>query len=177
MPDWLLTVRDICIFRRGPQDLPHAPQLMLGVLVLGTVFDVAVGALMLDRAGALTESLVSSGFSAAVMYALLRLRQRGSRFVQAFLAQLSCGLALSMLLLPLLWIMGPPPASPDALTPMHGLIALAILSVMLWLLAVNSHIFRHALDVPPMVAFFVATLWMISQRALSTVLFGDGAGG
>ena len=91
MPEFFQQIRDICLLRRGPQDLPYSIPALIGV---------AAGCVALQLAVAVARNLPINGVLAgAVLWLLatlgalnliLNLRGLRNRFVQAATALLGC---------------------------------------------------------------------------------------
>jgi hypothetical protein len=175
MPPFFYLIRDICLLRRGPQDLPCSVPLLLSVaascvlLQLGVAIarDVAVGAVL---AGAALWLLLTLGALKHV------LTQRGfrNRIVQAATALLGCALAFTLLSLPIALLVGEPPASGDKMTPLQLLLGLVSLPLLVWKVMVDGHVFRHSFDIPFLSGIVVALLWIIAAMALASVSGAPG---
>lgn len=163
---------DICLLKRGPQDLPHQSGLTLALL-LGALALEAYSASLVSSSPLLFSSVVLSGaFALAATWAILRMRRVESRYWQTLLALVSTGLLFSLLALPLLVAVGP--LDPDNMPQFSPLVGLGIVILATWRLLVAGHIWRHALEVPLPVGVLVALgtfmVELILQRALATAL-------
>ncbi len=173
----LLIVLDLCRLRRGPQDLPYAPTLLALLVVLGIGLDLGVGALSGEggmAAGAVPRVLVGTAFSLLLLYGLLRVRHFHNRFVQTALALLLTGIVFTLVLMPILLLSGPPPASATGMSPLQVLTGWAMLGLVVWKLAVDAHILRHALELPFPAAFLLAFLWAVADYLVGRSLSGGG---
>ncbi|HEY6985827.1 MAG TPA: hypothetical protein VH375_07080 [Rhodanobacteraceae bacterium] len=169
-------VRDICQLRRGPEDMPHSPAL-LGILIAASVtLDCLVDAFLDRVSNVLGRSLVSAGLLLALCWIALYLRHLRNRYVQTATALFACGIVFTLLILPLAWLGGLSGRGAIELAPgLELLLGLAMLAVVIWNLAVNAHILRHALDAPFAFAFLLALIWAVADLALGHALF-DSAG-
>ncbi|HNW78895.1 MAG TPA: hypothetical protein PKH28_08275 [Candidatus Competibacteraceae bacterium] len=134
---------DICLLRKGPQDVPAAPVLLglclfgyglsgLLVLLMSTPFRVALLQILLDMA-------LLSG----LLYGVLFLHRHPARFPQTLSAVTGTGTLLGLLALPLMsWIVHQGSAGDI------GLPSILLLSLMAWSIAVIAHILHFALAVP-----------------------------
>jgi len=170
MGQLLTLLWDICRLRRGPQDLPYSPQL-LGIACALHLFSQQVIVRVLgveqETLGAGVLSLV---FNLGVLYLLLNLRDKRSRFVQTALAIICCAMIFSILLVPIVLMFGTPPQSQAQVTPLHLPLAMAALLIVVWKLIVDGHILRHSLDVPLISGIGIAVLWVIAEWALGAAM-------
>ena len=166
----LPSVRDLCVFRGSPATLPHSLALLLSLLALGFLIDVSSGPLLgIDQIA--LRSLVSTGLVLALAWVALVLRGFASRFVQTASALSACSIVFSLLLLPFALLnagAGTVAAEPDAAQVLLGWLFVAVL---LWKLAVDAHILRHALDMSLTAAVVLALVWAIAGFALDSALF------
>lgn len=141
---------DLCLFRRGPQDVPYSPTLaQLLVLAL-----CAAGLLHLqiapDARDGFAQVLASVALSVTLPWLLLRAFGRGPRYLQTLIALVGTGVLATLAYLPLAWLAADFPA-PDLKTPPTRLqFAVAFCSLVLaaWKLTINGHIWRSALEWP-----------------------------
>ncbi len=166
---------DICRLRRGPQDLPYSPQL-LGIVC---VFHLALQQIIARVLGVAQETLgagvLSLVFNLGVLYLLLNLRDKRSRFVQTALAIICCAIVFSVLLVPIALMFGPGPQSPAEVTSSHLLLMITALLILAWKLVVDGNILRHSLDVPLIFGIGIAVLWSIAEWALGAAAGGSAA--
>lgn len=168
-------VADLCRLRRGPDDMPYAPALLVAAVVAGVVLDVVIGSALRDAGGALSRSLISSAVVLGLCWAVLAMRELRSRFVQTALALAACSLVFSLLQVPLALLAGPAPASAAELSAAQILIGWITLALFGWQLAVDAHIMRRALDVSFGFGFALVAAWVIVYWALDRLVFGSAA--
>ncbi|MDR3386281.1 MAG: hypothetical protein P4L92_04455 [Rudaea sp.] len=166
---------EICRLRRGPQDLPYSPQLLLGVCVASLVLQQAITRVLGVDQDTLGAGMLSLAFNLGVLYLLLNLRGLRSRFIQAALALLCCALLFTLLSLPIALLAGTHPITPEQMTPLQLLLGLASLPLLIWKLMVDAHILRHSLDVPFLAGMVIALLWLVAELTLATVIGGAPA--
>jgi hypothetical protein len=154
---------DLCLLRRGPQDIPFSTQLLAGASLL----NVLVGVVMIVdvRTGvfsALAESLFDAGLMLAVLYFALRSQNRLARFVQAATALMGSSLLLGLLALPLIsW-------SRNADSGEAGLLLLALI---IWSMVVMGHILRHTFEVGLGIGIGLAFAYTLLSWNLALILF------
>ena len=107
-------VRDLCLLRGGPQDLPWSPGLLVALLAAGTALDVLVGNALDADSNALARSLLSSLVVLGLCWAALAMRDLRNRFVQTGTALAATSIAFTLLQGALLWLGGPFPESAAA---------------------------------------------------------------
>lgn len=153
---------NLILLRQGPQDLPTGRSVLL--VCLG--FYVLVAALSLNTGRTpdypTAVLVLAAGLPLILVWIVLRLKNRVSRWEQTLSALYGTSALLSLLTLPFNFDTGPEPAPP---------IILISLAVFLWSFAVDGHIWRHALDVSfaaglaVAMLLFVATFGIISSVA------------
>ena len=133
---------DLMRFRGGPQDLPHAPALLVVLLGAGTALDLAIGHAISDGANALARSLLSSVVVLGLCWVALAIRRLPHRYVQTASALLACSLVFSLVQLPIALLAGPPPATAAELSHLQILLGWLTLALFVWQISVDAHIMR-----------------------------------
>lgn len=165
-------VRDLCLLRGDPQDLPFSPGLLVALLVAGTALDVVVGNALDGDGNALARSLLSSLVVFGLCWVALAMRDLRNRFVQTAAALAATGIAFTLLQGGLLLIAGSFPESAKTSSPMHAIVGWLLYATLLWQIAVTAHIVRHAADMRPGFALALAVAWTIAVIALQNAIFG-----
>lgn len=133
---------DICLLRRGPQDIPASPILLLFTLILYTIGSVIVARSSLDLAPAVQSALAETVLMCVLTYIFLRVFGLGTRWIQTATAIAGTNFVLAIIALPLLaWLVYARTQNLDATIP-----ALMFLALVIWHIAILGHIFRHALS-------------------------------
>ncbi len=157
-----LRFADILLLRRGPQDLPASKY----YLVLLILLNLLAGALLFagqDEGN--TESLQTLfdlGLALVMYTTVLYLRGVQGRVVQTLTAFTGTGLLLTLVLFPISLLLAP---GADPLFLSVGRVM--FMALLIWSLAVDGHIFRHALDTTMMVgtacavAVFIARVFIL----------------
>jgi hypothetical protein len=164
-------VRDLCQFRRGPEDMPHSPALLAVLIAASLLIDIASGSVIGVENDRVAHVLVSTTLILALAWVALAMRRLGHRYVQTASALVACSIAFSLLVLPLAWLAGPPPAPPATPPPMQTLLWTLMLGIVVWNLAVNAHIVRRAIEAPYGLAFAIVVAWAVADWALAHALF------
>ncbi len=171
MKSLLSQLIDLCLLRRGPQDLPFSPILARNLIIAGVALDLLYASL-LDFPQALPRIALSLAMLLAAPWLLLSVRQRRERYLQTLTALAGSSLIVAAVSLPLaLYSADLPPLLPGA-TPTPGQLAFGWLSLILvsWKLVINSHIYRHALDWPRFSAMLLAFGLFVFELGLDQML-------
>lgn len=139
---------NICIFRRGPQDVPHSPFLLGTLLVINIVFGFF--ALMIPDYNGLRHpltqilsflvvaTLISMGFVIMVLW----VHGHVSRTLQTLTAMQAADTIIGLAQLPFSLMVSFVGKNGSLVV----LFYLGTMAALLWQLAVYTHIFRHALS-------------------------------
>lgn len=176
MSEFLSTLRDIVLLRRGPQDLPYSPS-ALGAAAVATVAVSGIANSLLGEGvdSAMVRTAVLVVLSLGLLYLLLLSQQRQARFNQTALASLLVSAVFALLLLPVLALSGPlptpgtPPASVTG-TQMLGMLLIIVAGV--WKFVIDAHILRNALEIRLMPALLIAFAMEFAVTVLVSALFG-----
>lgn len=169
MPDVPVTGRfviillDILRLRSAPQDVPPgwplAAALSIAYVAQGFFADRILG----DSDGT-ARNLLAIGFQFAAIAVLLNLRNLHSRLPQTITALSGTGFLLGLLSLLIISRLDPGKPQPD--------LALAYLALFGWSLAVDAHIYRHALSITMGIAVLLAVLIFAANFMLLNAVFG-----
>ncbi len=171
-----LQLAQVCLLRRGPQDLPYSPKLAAGAVLALAALQVLVGSqgdspasLVAVRAG-LTLAMLG-----LVTPRLLAWRGLGNRTAQTMLAQAGCGLLFVTAMAPLALLLQ---SAPDIENPPGHVVAAGLLALVLFVgkLRVDAHVWRHALDIGRLQAMALAiALVVVEMLVLATFNPGRAA--
>jgi hypothetical protein len=164
----------LCRFRSGPQELPHAPSLLYGLIAASVVLDLTTGNALGVSEPLLARIFLSMLVLLSLCWVALAIRGLGHRYVQTASALVACSIAFSLLILPLAFLFGESPGPEAAASPGQILIAWLGLATLIWKIAVDAHIVRQAIESPFWLGFLLALSWAIADFALSRVMFGGG---
>ena len=166
---------DICLLRKGPQDLP-ASGLLLGLTIFANlVVSVVLLGLETDWADAVIQALVGGAMLLGFLFITLRVAGLMPRFLQTSIAMLGSDALISSFAVPLLAMMIV--ASPDEKSADAFLLILKtiFLIMMLWYVAVLAHILRHALSRPLGIALALAIVYVLASVQVMSLLFAPPA--
>lgn len=171
MSELIGQIINLCRFRGGPQDLPHKPGLLIGMLVASVILDLSSANLLDIGDNALARSLFSTSLLLALCWIALGIRGMLARFVQTAIALVGCAMIFSIVIVPLAWLFGKPDGAEAVLSPQQILVAWLGLGVLVWKIAVDAHNVRQAIEAPFWLGFALALAWSVADFALSRVLF------
>jgi len=159
---------DICLFKKGPQDLPASVWLLRTLVAT----DVGVSFLMLsihtDWLNSLLQAIVSALLVVGFSWFMLYLARKRGRFVQTTIAFLGTDALISFFALPGL-------ASMTIGT--GALLAFTITIVlMIWHWTVAGHIIRNALGQGWVFSLGLAFLYILGSYQVMALLFPDVVG-
>jgi hypothetical protein len=144
---FLASFRDLCLFRRGPEDMPYSPWLLIALLAVGAiieaVFDVRNG----TKAVAIVAATVGTLATLGTLMGMLRWRHRPERFVQTAVALVSTGLVFEVIALPMAVLVGHP-AAPSDINAGEALLVLVVFVLAIWQICISVNILRRALEIP-----------------------------
>ena len=178
MRELFLILRDILAFKRGPQDLPYAPNLTVVVVAAGIVVEF-VASMFSDKSPSplLLRIVVWHLVPIGLVYLLLHARGFNGRFVQTVLARATVGFFFLLLASPLFIALADfDPQTTQILRPGQTLVVLLFAAAAIWMLCVQAHILRHALELPFFVGVLIAILISVANVVIQMAMFGARAG-
>lgn len=155
--EFLASLRDISLFRRGPEDMPYSPRLLVALLVACGALQVAFNLHDGVKPALITGAVVGGLAMVWLVFLLLRGASKSERFVQTASAlaavYLLFGLAKNLLtlLLPVkAWqqqMMADPAHLPEV-TGHQAPVMLAIAVLVIWQFCAWVGVLRRALEIP-----------------------------
>ncbi|MBS0358103.1 MAG: hypothetical protein JSS53_02365 [Proteobacteria bacterium] len=161
--------RDVCLLKKGPQDIPYSVFLLILLCFLDfgqtLLFDMglnkvqkALDTLTLINSFKAILRLASSGL---FVFIVLQIKQLSSRWIQTFTTMVGCNVLINIVAFPLIVLLFTIMPTEEAAAPSSMLSSLififTIISVIaagVWSILVNAHIFKHALNIK----FFMGVL-------------------
>ena len=161
--DLIVVIIDICLFKRGPQDVP-ASWLLFGLALIAYLI---VGELLLmveaNWLEAALQALMEAGLLLGFCWVVLYLTGKAPRFLQTATALLATDAIIS---------------TPGALflqwwaaRPEIRLFQMALFALMIWHIAVVTHILRHALSRPVVYGAVLAVLYIVVTYQIMSFVF------
>ncbi|HIP53070.1 MAG TPA: hypothetical protein EYH03_03550 [Chromatiales bacterium] len=162
---------NLCLLRKGPQDVPFSRELLLLVWVVNlTVGWLLIGDATVHPFRALLESLSDSLLMLGVLWLLLQWRGKTPRFVQSATAALGSGALLGIIALPLVRLV----ASGTTRSAQTDWAGMLLLAVVVWSVVVFGHILRYALDVKLGEGVALSFIYTVLSYSLLNALFLGG---
>lgn len=165
----LMRFWDICLLRKGPEEVPYSPLLLVLMLLFGYLLDnVRINLLLpdltpLQLAGIL---FLHTLLMLLLTVALLSLFGYRSRIIQTLTALAGTGVILSALILPFDYI--------TSLNPQHFTMAsIIVLFVQIWSLAIVGFILSRALSVHRLTGVIIAVSYLILGLAVFNYLLPE----
>lgn len=155
---------EICLFRKGPQDLPESDFLLGLTLFMNVLASVFLASLEVELTRALLQSLMAPAILALFIYGLLALFRRGNRCKQTLTAAVACDALITGLAIPLVFVSLVFPG-------MRTEAGLLLFGLMLWGTAVIGHIVRVALETPYMTGLVLALAYTVVSYRIMMALF------
>jgi hypothetical protein len=169
------TYADIVLFRRGPEDLPASQALLIVTIAANVLLDFAASTLLPTpgNANQLVIALIQVAFVLAWYWGLLRIAGKPERFLQTATA----GFGIQLVLGPLLVVVALAVPEPLAGAQAPFWVALPLIVLGVWVLAVGSRILRAATEWPMALCIAAMVLQAFLARMLIVALFPDIVGG
>jgi len=161
------TFLEICLFQRGPQDLP-ASGIFLGIVfVISTFIALLLNLINLPFQQATVAVFINLAVVIIITQLILRLYNKPMRFVQTLTAQLGAGIVISVFAVPVVVMLVY--AEKHDVSMITGIIFW--LGLFVWETAVTAHILRHALSTNFFQGFLVAILYPLVYFQLIDFIF------
>ena len=157
---------DLCLLRKGPQDLP-ASGFLLG-LSLGcyAIISLLVAAPSSGFTIAVQLALVDTGMLIAFVTALLYLQSKTGRINQTLSALAGSGSLMGLVALPLVLLVDPGQAADQVPALLVGFWLL----LLIWNLFVMAHIMRHALSCSFAIGLGAAVFYALVSMQVIAIL-------
>jgi len=153
---------DICLFRKGPQDVPVSKGLLYFLILIYVAVSFLLSFVSNDMTNALLQVIVELFLILAFSWTLLFISKRSVRYLQT-----SCTLMATDALISFFAI----PAMATLATEGAGLAFLVIVLLMVWHWLVSGHIFSNALEKPFTFGLGVALLYILISYQVMAVIF------
>jgi hypothetical protein len=158
---------DLCLLRRGPQDLPVSRVLLLLVLLLDLAAGVLLGRTVWGATGpAIGATLLDVGVLLLLLHVALRVRDVLPRFTQSAAALLGVSTLFTLVAMPLQSLLD----VSEAADPEAGMALLYLLYVA-WVQVVYGHILRHALNVQLSAGIAIALAYTLTSAIVVELFF------
>lgn len=155
---------NICLLKKGPQDLPLSRELLALCLLLYTAVNILLALTTTTPARAIASGVLETALVSVLTIIILRLSRHPGRWVQTLIALTGTGCILGIMALPLF-------AGSllfDSGELLQALLVILYLILIIWSLAIMGHILRHALDT----TMGVGVVFAITYILITSLLIG-----
>lgn len=159
---------DICLFKKGPQDVPPSYALLYGLIVVYALIGFLVLFLSVGWYEAALQVLVEIALVIGFTKVMLSLTRKPERYVQTASALLGTDALISFFALPGIASM--------TTGRMTLLVFAVMLGLMVWHWLVTGHIIRHAISQSLSFGLGVAFLYILVTYQVMAFLFPDVSG-
>lgn len=132
---------DICLFRKGPQDIPLSRFLLVLTLVFTLPTSMLLSWVEVEFFQAILQSICATLLLVGFFFGMLKIASKITRFPQTLIAALAADGMITALAIPLVLVS-------VALPQWQAAVSLLLLAMMLWELAVLGHIIQQAMGFP-----------------------------
>ena len=136
---------EICLLRKGPEDVPVATALFWGLFVIGFAVDLFMAVNFVKFSSAIMLVSANTLVLFGVVILLLYIFRYQNRIIQTLTTLVGTGLIFSSIRIPLMLIFKIIPEN-------AGIFGLIEIAVLIWSLVVVAHILRRSLSIE----FFLA---------------------
>lgn len=156
---------DICLFKKGPRDIPYSVGLLRLLLLIYASVRFLMLAIHTDRLSALLQILVEIGLIVGFSWLMLYLNRKRVRFYQVTCALLGTDTLINFLALPGILTLETGRGGWFVFVLMLGLIG--------WQCAVIAHIIHHAVEQNLIFSFGLAFLYLLASYQVIALLFPE----
>jgi hypothetical protein len=168
MFDILKLLFDICLFKKGPQDLPYSVWLLRLLLAFYVSIRVLMLSIHFDWLNIIFQIIVEIVLVAGFIWIMLYVARKLGRFYQVVSAVLGTDAVISFFALPGIATME---------TGQGGLLVfLIMLGLIGWHWAVTGHIISNALEKTLTFSLGLAFLYLLGSYQVMALLFPEVAG-
>ncbi len=157
---------EICLFRRGPQDLP-ASGFFLGIIfAISILISFLLNLINLPIQHTALAVMINVLIVVSITWLILKLYNKPMRFVQTLTAQMGAGIIISVVATPVIVMLA---YAEDHNINMTAPVMLWF-GLFIWELAVTAHILRHALSTTFIQGFLMSILYPLIYFQLTDFL-------
>lgn len=131
---------DVCLFRKGPEDLPASSSLLQMLVVVSILVSLFLGSFIHDHQVAFILSIVGVILTFAFLKILLI--KKPERFLQTFIAMLGTTILIDIISVPVIF----PLLNEDLNSNLVLLFSLLALATYVWYVVVNGFIVSRAIS-------------------------------
>jgi hypothetical protein len=153
---------DICLFKRGPQDVPFSLWLLRTMVIVDISVSFLMASIQGDWFASLLQAIVSAVLVIGFSWFMVYLSQKRERFYQTSTAFLGTDALISFIALPGMASM--------MLGSVAQLAFIVIIALMIWHWAVTGHIIRNALGQTWAFSLGLAFLYLLGSYQVMVFL-------
>jgi hypothetical protein len=159
---------DICLFKKGPQDLPPSVWLLRLLIVIDVIVSFLMVSIRTDWLNSLLQAIVGALLIVGFSWLMLYVSQKRERFYQTGCAILGTDALISFFALP---------GMASMMIGRGALLAFILtIALMIWHWAVTGYIFRNALGQTWTFSLGLAFLYILGSYQVMALLFPEVAG-
>jgi len=155
---------DICLLRKGPQDIPASSALLTLLIPIYAGISFLILILSSAAINAILQVFVELFLVLASCKVILSLAKKTERYQQTASALLATDSLISLFALP---------AMAALIGQGSALAFFSVVSLMLWHWIISGHIFSHALEQPFSFGLGVAFLYILVSYQLMALIFPE----
>ncbi len=151
---------DICLLRKGPEDVPYSEILLGLLLALSIIISILVGIMTKTMQFAVISTIAELFFS--FVFIKLLLSKKPERFLQTFVALLGASTLLNLIYAPAVYIF----LMNENNKNIQTLVSLLTVALLVWSIAVYGHIFSRALQSPMVYGVAISIAYVLMGSIL-----------
>ena len=154
---------NICIFKKGPQDIPQSSVLLRHTIISFSIVSYLLKQISADSFNALLQVGVELIIIISFTLLILSISNKFHRFVQTACALIGTDVLISLFAMPIIATL--------SLDSNNILASFSMLALIIWSWLVTTHIIRHAINKPFSFAAGIVFLYIFSTYQIMWALF------
>jgi hypothetical protein len=163
MFELIKTVWDICVFKKGPESLPHSLWLLRLLLFVDVIVSVLLASISAGWIRSGLQAVVGVVLIIVFAWAMLVISGKSARFLQTTAALLGTDALISFFAIPATATM--------AIGFSNAVVFLVTTGLIIWHWAITGHIIRRALGKPLVFSLGLAFLYILACYQVMGFLF------
>lgn len=164
MFEFLSLVFGICIFKKGPQDIPASEVLIKLLIPVYAIISFLILILNTGWVNAALQVIVEIVLIFGLSWAILSIANQSARYQQTVCALVATDALISFIALP---------SMATLVGQGAGLALIAILLLMLWHWVISGYIFSQALERPILFGLAVSFMYLLTSFQIMGALFPE----
>lgn len=164
MFDILKLFFDICLLKKGPQDIPSFNSLFRLLIIIHMSVSYLVLRFNMDSTDAAWQVFTEVILILGLAWPVLFLAKKPARFQQTASALLGTGAIISFIAIP---------AMATLISQGTGLAFFTVILLMIWHWAITGHIFSQALNQPLSFGLGIAFIYILVSYQIIAILFPE----